>query len=171
MPLSDETAAALFRDFKQSAFRLETLPTYTISRDQPSYEKFLAGEPKPDDYNATWEASVRQHVAAGKTMQRAKVVWRPFTDYTRYLFAWAVPGNVAAGEDYRILDLTDRELDLPRLDFWLFDDAAVLLLHYNPDGTLRDRELADPSELDQYRRWRDLALAEAVPFGEYPHRR
>jgi hypothetical protein len=168
--LSNETAAALFQDFQQSAFRLETLQTYTIPRDQPSYEKFLAGQPKPNDYNALWEASVRQHVAAGKTMQRGKVVRRPFSDYTRYMLAWAVPGNVAAGEDYKIVDLTDRTIDLPEQDFWLFDDATVLLLHYYPDGTLRDRELADPSELDQHRCWRDLALAEAVPFGEYPHR-
>jgi hypothetical protein len=167
VPLSNEVAGALFRDFQRSAFRLETLQTYTIPRDQASFERFLAGESKPDDYNATWETSVRQHVAAGKTMQRAKVVRRPFSDYTRYLFAWAIPGNVAAGEDYQIVDASDRELDLPEQDFWLFDDDTVLLLNFNPDGTLRDRELADPSQVDQYRRWRDLALAEAVPFRGY----
>jgi hypothetical protein len=165
--LSNEASGALFRDFKRSAFRLETLQTYTIPRDQASFEQFLAAEPKPDEYNTTWEASVRQNVRAGKVMQRAKVIRRPFTDYTRYLLVWAIPGNVAAGEDYRILDLTDRSLDLPDQDFWLFDDETVLLLNFNPDGTLRDRELADPAELNQYRRWRDLALAEAVPFGEY----
>ncbi|KAA9164968.1 hypothetical protein FPZ12_006875 [Amycolatopsis acidicola] len=170
MAVSNETAAALFSDFERSAFRLETLQTYTIPRDQPSYERFLAGEPKPAEYNASWETTVRQHVAAGKTMQRVKVVRRPFTDYTRYMFAWALPGNVAAGEDYLILDLTDRRVDLPDQDFWLFDDTTVLLLHYNADGTLRDRDLADQADVDQYRRWRDLALAEAVPFGEYRDR-
>lgn len=170
MPSTGDDLGALFRDFTRSAFRLETLPAYAIPRDQATYEKFLTGEPKPDDYNAAWEASVRRHVAAGKTMQRAKVVRRPFTDYTRYLFAWAIPGNVAAGEDYRILDLTDQGLDLPEQDFWLFDDQTVLLLNFTPDGTLEDRALADPANLDQYRQWRDVALAEAVPFGEYPHR-
>lgn len=170
MLLNNETSAALFRDFRRSAFRLETLQTYTIPRDQVSYEQFLAGEPKPEDYNATWEATVRQHVAAGKSMHRVKVVRRPFTDYTRYMFAWALPRNVAAGEDYHILDLTDRDLDLPEQDFWLFDDETVLLLNFNRDGTLQDRGLAGPSEVDHYRRRRDLALAEAVPFGEYPHR-
>jgi len=29
--------------------------------------------------------------------------------------------------------------------FWLFDDATVLLLNFNVDGTLRDRALANPS--------------------------
>src|SRR5215470_7889621 len=44
-------------------------------------------------------------------LQRLKVVRRPFTEYTRFLFAWAIPGNVEAGEDYRILDLTEKSLD------------------------------------------------------------
>ncbi|MGH3950077.1 MAG: DUF6879 family protein, partial [Pseudonocardiaceae bacterium] len=88
-------------------------------------------------------------------------------DYTHYLFAWAIPGNVEAGEDYRILDVTDRALDIPEQDFWLFDDEAVALLNFNPDGTLRNRELADPSDLESYLKLRDLVLAESVPFGDY----
>lgn len=167
MPLSNEESRALFRDFERSAFRLETVQTYTMPREQPSFAKFLAGEPKPADHNADWHERVRAIVSSGRTMQRVKVVRRPLSDYLRYQFAWTLPGNIAAGEDYRVLDLTDHELGLPKQDFWLFDDATVLRLNYNPDGTLRDRELADPSELDQYRRWRDVALAEAVPFGEY----
>lgn len=174
MPLSNEASSALFRDFERSAFRLETLQTYTMPREQTSIAKFLAGEPKPGDHNATWHETVSRNIAAGKTMQRVKVVRRPLSHYLRYQFAWTLPGNVAAGEDYRILDLTDRDVDLPEQDFdlpeqdfWLFDDATVLLLNFNPDGTLRDRELADPADLNQYRRWRDRALAGAVPFGEY----
>jgi uncharacterized protein DUF6879 len=167
VPLSSDESSALFRDFTCSAFRLESLQTYTMPREQPSVAKFLAGESKPDDHNAAWHQSVRGHIEAGKTMRRVKVVRRPFSDYLRYQFAWTLPGNVAAGEDYRILDLTDRSVDLPEQDFWLFDDATVLLLNFNVDGTLRDRELANPVDLDRYRRWRDLALSDAVLFSEY----
>jgi hypothetical protein len=67
-------------------------------------------------------------------MQRVKVVRRPLSDYLRYQFAWTLPGNVAAGEDYRILGLTGRSSDLPEQDFWLFDDVTVLLLNFNVDG-------------------------------------
>lgn len=157
----------LFDEYKISAFRLETLQVYIIPGFQDPLDRFLAGQPMPEDFNEDWHETVRGYVSAGKTMQRAKVVRRPLTDYSRYLLSWGVPGNVAAGEDYQILDLTDRALDLPEQDFWLFDDETVLLLNFEPDGTFRDRELADPADLDKYRRWRDLALAEAVPWSEY----
>jgi hypothetical protein len=165
--LSGDDMGALFRDFKRSAFRMETQQVYTMPNEQDNLRRFLAGEPQPESHNASWKDTVRQNIAAGKTMQRLKVVRGPFTDYTRFLFAWAIPANVEAGEDYRILDLTDRSLDLPDQDFWLFDETTVALLNFNEDGTLRNRELADLSELEKYFHWRDLALAESVPFLEY----
>ncbi|MGH3516837.1 MAG: DUF6879 family protein [Haloechinothrix sp.] len=167
MLLSSENMGALFRDFKHSAFRMEAHQTYTMAAEQENLARFLAGESKPEGHNAPWRDTVRANAEARKTMQRLKIVRRPFTDYTHYLFAWAIPGNVEAGEDYRILDVTDRALDIPEQDFWLFDDEAVVLLNFNPDGTLRNRELADPSDLESYLKLRDLVLAESVPFGDY----
>jgi uncharacterized protein DUF6879 len=67
--------------------------------DQAGLQRFLVGESKPERHNASWTATVRANLDAGKTMRRLKVVRRPFGDYTRFLFAWAIPGNVAAGED------------------------------------------------------------------------
>jgi hypothetical protein len=165
--LSSEELGALFQRFERSAFRMETHQTYTMPSEQPGIARFLAGEPKPEGHNSGWTDTVRRNLAAGKTMQRLKVVRRPFTDYTRFLFAWAIPGNVEAGEDYRILDTTDRDPGIPEQDFWIFDESTVALLNFNPDGTLRDRELVDQSELEKYLHWRDTALAESVPFVEY----
>ena len=157
-----------FENFTKSAFRLETHQVYTIPSEAERVRRFLAGQPKDYEHSLEWRRRVQETTSAGKTMTRAKIVRRPFTDYTRYLMEWGVPRNVRAGEDYRILDLTDREVDLPQQDFWLFDETTVLLLNFNPDGTLRDRELLEsPPDIDQYLKWRDLALAEAVPFGEY----
>lgn len=168
MPLQDAEVTALFTDFEQSAVRLETHQTYTIPSEQENVRRFLAGEPKPEGHNAEWHDLIRSHRSAGRTMQRLKVVRPPLTDYTRCLFAWAIPGNTAAGEDYRIIRGEDAdELGIPSQDYWLFDERAVLLLNFNPDGTLRNRELADVSELGEYIRWRDLALARAVPFDDY----
>ncbi|MFD9890598.1 DUF6879 family protein [Amycolatopsis sp. NPDC059027] len=167
MSLSNEEVSALFREFKRSAFRLETLQTYTIPSEQASFQRFLAGKPQLEGYGKAWHELIQNHVEAGRSVQRAKIVRRPLTDYSRYLLSWGVPANINAGEDYQILDLTDRTVDLPEQDFWLFDDETVLLLNFNPDGTLRDRALADAADLDQYRRWRDLALSEAVPWSEY----
>lgn len=167
MQLSGKELRGLFDRFTRSAFRLEAQPAYAIPDEDEITRKFLAGEPKPDGFNDDWLNMVSENKAAGKTMQRLKVVRQPFTGYTRSLFAWVIPDNVAAGEDYQILDLTDRSLDLPDQDFWIFDEQTVALLHFNGDGTLEGRELVDSPDTDQYLRWRDLALAEAVPFREY----
>jgi uncharacterized protein DUF6879 len=158
---------AYFHDFKRSAFRLETHQVYTMPNEKASFARFLAGGDMPPDHNAGWHETIRGHVAAGRTMTRAKIVRQPFTDYIRYGLAWAVPTNVAAGEDYRIIDITHREVDLPIQDFWMFDEAVVVHLNYRVDGTQINRELVESPELEQYLRWRDTALKESVPFSEY----
>lgn len=159
----------LFETYERSAFRLETRQVYKVEREQEYFQKYLRGEPYDDEeFSAEWSALVRGNVAAGKTMQRAKLVRRPYTDYSRWLMTMGVPRNVENGEDYRIVDVTDRELDLPDQDFWLFDESIVLLIHFNDDDTFRGREvLENPPDLDQYLKWRDYALAHSVPFSEY----
>jgi hypothetical protein len=159
----------LFETYQRSAFRLETRQIYHIPDEQDQFHQFLRGEPGGvDEDSLEWEALVRANVVAGKTMQRAKLVRRPFTDYTRWLMADGVPYNINAGEDYRIVDITERELDLPDLDFWLFDESIVMLLHFNEDDTFREQEiLENPPGLEQYLTWRDYALEHSVPFSEY----
>lgn len=164
MSLASDDFGAMFRNFARSAFRLEVHQTYTILSEADEVQLFLAGGEQPDDDDSSWHRMVRDHTAAGRTMRRVKIVRRPLTDYTRYLFAWGVPGNVEAGEDYRILDVTEREVDLPNQDFWIFDDATVVLLNFRQDGTLAGIELAEPEHLQQYLDWRDVAMSESVPY-------
>jgi hypothetical protein len=115
-----------------------------------------------------WHGNVAAKIAEGKTMPRSKVVRRPLSDYTRFLFAWSVPENIRAGEEYRIVDLTDRHLESPSRDFWLFDDKVLLLLNFRADVTLINRILVeDEAELDQYRAWRDLAWENGMSVDEW----
>jgi hypothetical protein len=168
--LDGEEWQSYMRDFERSAFRLEVHQIYTMPGEAEDLRRFLAGEPMPDGFNSDWHDRIRANLAAGKTMRRVKIVRRPLTDYSRYLFEWAIPGNVSAGEDYRILDLTDREppTGLPTdQDWWFFDDTTVVRMNYRQDGTQISRELLDQPDLDQYRIWRDLALSLAVPYAEY----
>ncbi|MGW1834950.1 DUF6879 family protein [Streptomyces sp. BBFR2] len=163
--LDGEEWRAYSRDFKRSAFRLEVHQTYTMPGEAETLRAFLAGEPRPDGFNARWHGLIRGHMSAGRTMTRAKIVRRPLTDYSRYLFEWGIPGNVAAGEDYRIIDLTDTpNPGLPEQDFWLFDETTVVHLNYRADGTQINRELIQDPDIDKYLAWRDLALESAVPF-------
>ncbi|UZJ29369.1 DUF6879 family protein [Streptomyces endophytica] len=167
MLLDGEPWAAMFQDFKRSAWRFEVQPTYTMPAEADSLARFLRGEPKPEGHNAKWHVTVRDAIKAGKTFGRVRVVRQPLTDYQRYQFAWGIPGNIKAGEDIRVLDLTDRDLDLPDQDFWMFDETTVVHLNYRPDGTQINRELIESPDLKKYLGWRDLALENAVPFGEY----
>ncbi|MGW6240019.1 DUF6879 family protein [Streptomyces sp. NPDC055094] len=159
---------AYFREFKRSAFRLEVHQTYTMPAEGATVRDFLAGAPKPDGFNASWHRTIRDHAAAGRTMTRAKIVRRPLTPYSRYLFEWCIPGNVAAGENYHVVDVTDQpNPGLPEQDFWLFDEAVVVHLNYRPDGTQINRELIRDPHIDTYLAWRDLALESAVPFSAH----
>ncbi|MFJ2176335.1 DUF6879 family protein [Streptomyces sp. NPDC087851] len=90
------------------------------------------------------------------------------TPYSRYLFDWCIPGNVAAGEDYRMVDVTSRpNPGVPEQDFWLFDEAVVVHLNYRPDGTQINRALIQEPDIGKYLAWRDLAMESAVPFSAY----
>ncbi|MGC5342341.1 DUF6879 family protein [Streptomyces sp. AM 4-1-1] len=166
--LDGEEWQAYFHDFKHSAFRLEVHQTYTMPAEADTVRSFLAGAPMPEGFNAPWHRTVRDHAAAGRTMTRAKIVRRPLTPYSRYLFEWCIPGNVAAGENYQITDVTDRpDSRIPAQDFWLFDESIVVHLNYRPDGTQIDRELIRSPDIAQYLARRDLALEGAVPFSAY----
>ncbi|MEU6406103.1 DUF6879 family protein [Streptomyces sp. NPDC046985] len=159
---------ACFREVKRSAFRLEVHQTYTMPAEAKAVRDFLAGASLPEGFNAPWHQTVREHTAAGRAMTRAKIVCRPLTPYSRYLFEWCIPGNVAAGEDYRIVDVTERpNPGLPEQDFWLFDESTVVHLNYRPDGTQINRELIQDRDISTYLAWRDLALENAVPFSAY----
>lgn len=165
--LDGEEWQSYFHDFKNSAFRMEVHQVYTMPFETETLRGFLAGDGKPNGFNADWHETVRHHAAAGRTFQRAKLVRVPLTDYSRYLFEWCIPGNVAAGEDYRIIDVTDREPELPLQDFWLFDESIVVRMNYRPDGTQINRELLRDPDIGQYLRWRDTAVAAGVPFAEW----
>jgi len=71
------TLAELFDDFKQEAFRLETLDDYDRSGNKDAHQLFLDGKPKPQGYNTGWPDEVRENVDAGRRMYRVHVATRP----------------------------------------------------------------------------------------------
>lgn len=166
MYLTPDEFRARARDFQRSAFRLEARQTYNVESEQPDLARFRAGEPKLDDRNEAWYRRIRDSVDAGKTFTKVKMLLRPLTEYQRYSLAWAMPDSVAAGIEYRVIDTTDRTIDLPDIDFWLYDDATVVVLDYHDDDSPKGAELIT-TDIDKYRRWRDIAMKESIPFSEY----
>lgn len=168
MRLEGEAWSGYFRDFASSAFRLELRQVYVMPGEEDDLAAFKRGELPPADYHYGWLDTVSDAVKAGKTFRRVRVVTRPLSLYTKWEFVWGYHWNVTAGEDIRILDLTDGfGPELPDHDFWLFDDTTVVKLLYRPDGTQIGRELVEHPDLDAYRRWRDTAWQAAIPFTNY----
>lgn len=168
MLLDGEEWRRTFDAYEREAWRFEAQPTYTMPREAENVARFLRGEPKPAGHNARWHERVRGFVASGRDIGRVRIVRQPLTDYQRYQFSWGIPGNIEAGEDIRILDITQDDYGLPLTgtDWWLFDESRVVHLNYRQDGTQINRELFT-GDITPYLEWRRIALAHSVPFADH----
>ncbi|MEU5426697.1 DUF6879 family protein [Streptomyces olivoreticuli] len=155
-----------FDSMQHEAWRLETLPVYRVPQEEAAIRRFMAGNPVTREAVQPWFDRVRAYVASGRSVGRVHVITRPLTDYLRFEFDH-YRHNVEAGEDIRILDVTDRPNPVAGVqDFWMFDRSRVVLMHYESDGTQISREMhdGDPEPFQEYQR---IAIAESVPFDEY----
>lgn len=156
------------RDFRSEAWRLETLPQYLVPQETAEIAAFRAGKRiDPVTYSSPYTEELRRLRGEGKRKGRVHIVTRPLSAYLQFEFSRYYTPHVHAGEDIRILDVTERENPLPDVqDFWMFDRTKVVLMHYESDGTQVCRELyeGDPARFVEYQR---IAVAESVPFLEY----
>lgn len=143
-----------FETFRYSAFRLEVMQSY-------------AGTGKDDQWIALLKASRRW----GKTHQRVHVVTEPLTGAMQEELTAGYEGNVAAGEDIRIISVPQADEwpeDLPSHDFWLFDSSRLYAMYYEPNGRWAGAErVTDPARVVQACCWREAALHRAVPWNAY----
>lgn len=156
-----------FDSFTKEAFRLETLPEYKVDSEQGEYEIFLKTGELNIPYDDVWLTRVRHFRSTGRIVRRVHIIDRPLTDYLRYEFA-VYRFTVAAGEDVRIMDLTNESNPgLPAHDYWLFDDTAVVRMDYSSDGTQLGRELLENTDPSPYVAWKEMALQNSKPFASY----
>ncbi|MFD0856816.1 DUF6879 family protein [Actinomadura adrarensis] len=169
--LSDDRFRSLFRDFRKSAFRLETLQVYDVSYEREDFESFLAGQARGEVSGISGYAErVRAGTAAGKRFHRVHVVEEPLSDYVRFEAVWSYRETVAAGEDVRVIPVRRGEWPdgIPRLDYWLFDSALLVVMNYAEDGLFLSAQLSEePDRVAEAVRWRDHALALSQPFSDY----
>jgi hypothetical protein len=155
-------------NFKESAFRLEKRPSYNMPEETEMLAAFMRGQKVwlPEDH--PWPPLVKRHCSTGKTMQRARVVDRPLTDYQRFELS-LYPHSVEAGEQIHVYERGSiPEILLYEVDFWLFDNSTVYILNYDAEGRFLGTEPA--YNLVQYRRIRDLALERSIPLAEFTAR-
>nr|WP_202450323.1 DUF6879 family protein [Streptomyces sp. SID4917] len=159
--------AHLFEDFEHTAFRLETRRGYASDRHGPRFQAFMRGidpQPEPDH---PWNVNVRAKAEHGARFSRVRIVDEPPTDGQRFLMATAA-GNVAAGEDIRVLSRAQAErLELPDYDLWLFDSRTLVRMHIDETDTTIGVELVeDSTDVLAACRARDAAMPLALPTAE-----
>lgn len=165
---SSSSLTEQLKTFEREAFRLEILDEYNIPASAENLRAFLAGEPQPVDYNRGWVETVRAATQAGKRMYRVHIVSRPLTDYLRYELGWGYVKNMTGGEEFFILDTTDKPNPLPAApDFWLFDEKKPVVMEYDESGAFLGPDFLPEEKAAEFIRYRDTALAHSEPFSSW----
>ncbi len=166
-PISEELFLQMVRTFRRSAFRFEARDSYALGYERADFEQFLAGSPVPPpeiDWWRPWLDRVTRWCQEGKTISRVRVLADPPTDYQRWML-WSDRWVTEAGEDIRYMPRRKAyEIGLPDADWWLLDDEQVIIMAFDDDGNPVQKTLVtEPDLITRYRRWRDLAIRNAIP--------
>lgn len=89
--ITDDEFQELLKNFKSSSIHLETRDAYGTEVELPYMAKWAAGEPDDLEWLQDWCTTVREHVAAGRTIRRARIVSEPLSDYQRWTLTIAKP--------------------------------------------------------------------------------
>ncbi|GAA1673372.1 DUF6879 family protein [Fodinicola feengrottensis] len=158
----------LLTAFERSSVHLEMREAYGTEVELPHMGQWAAGEPDDLAWLDGWCDTVRGHVAAGRTVRRARVVCEPLSDYQRWSHSIAYP-MVAAGEDIRwVPRRLASSIAVPGNDFYLFDDTLVVFLIYAGNGLAVDRLASrEPADIKLCRTAFDAAWRLATPHRDY----
>lgn len=166
----DELEAYREAHATRSIYRQESLDVYTVDSDADNVRRYLAGRDGPSwAQGDDWMDQLSEERRRGIRQYRVHVWSSPIGDYLRYECEWGYAYTTKAGEEVYILDTaeTPRPDGLPDVEFWLYDDRHVVLMHYDGEGRFIDAEALPESETPRYLRYRDLAMAAAVPFADW----
>ncbi|MBL1079141.1 hypothetical protein JK358_32530 [Nocardia sp. 2] len=165
--LSGRDFTDLFRTCQRSAFHIEVQDSYSTPEESEPFHRFLTGQ--PDDYGwlREWLDIVRAQTKRGVAFTRLRVVAVPHADYTRWGLAVA-PSNIEAGEDIRYLPRASAAQDVPRDDYWLFDESTVAFTLFDSNGRAAGAAVTtDPALVRRATSVREALWGSAVPHSEY----
>ncbi|MFE7134455.1 DUF6879 family protein [Streptomyces sp. NPDC057638] len=167
MLLDGENWSRRFAGITHEAWRLETLPQYLVPQEAEDFSAFRAGRSLTPYTASAYTERVTRQRTEGKHNGRVHIVTQPLSDYLRFEFSRYYGVHAQAGDNIRILDVTNRSNPLEGVqDFWMFDQSEVVLMNYEADGTQINREVfaGDVSPFIEYQR---IAIKASVPFQEY----
>ncbi|MDT0411095.1 MULTISPECIES: DUF6879 family protein [Streptomyces] len=141
--------AELLRSAERSAYHLEMRDLYSVGEEEAAFGEFTRdgrADLDPDSpFWLGWTPLVRETVARGVRMRRARIVSEPVTDYIRWEHA-LTEVNIAVGEEVRWLPRRlASDLALPGNDLWLIDSRRVMFHWFTGDGDWAGHEFSvDP---------------------------
>ena len=167
-PVTDEQFAELLTSFAREAIHLETRDAYGTDVELPHMARWARGETDDLEWLRGWCATLRVHVAAGKSVRRARIVSEPLSDYQRWSYNIAYP-MVEAGEDIRwVPRRLVSSVALPGNDFYLFDDRLAVFLLYAGNGLATGKiSSSDPADIRLCRSAFEAAWKLSIPHSEY----
>jgi len=130
-------------------FRLEGLDRYLTDSDESDFQAWLAGgEGRDLEAKAGWLRFLSESTT-DKTWRRVRIM-RTISDYNRWEAECSYVDNSGAGEQIRIIDLTERALDQDLLDlddFYVVDGHACVLAYDDAGRFLYALPVDEPGRL------------------------
>lgn len=154
--------------FEHELIHVETRDAYGTEIELPYMAKWAKGEYDDLEWLQGWAATLREHVAAGRSLRRARVVSEPLSDYQRWSHSIAHV-MVDAGEDIRWVPRRSVSTVLiPGNDFFVLDDRLVVWLHYAGSGLGVAKETTtDPDVIRLCRDAYEAVWKFAIPHRDY----
>ncbi|MFE9325288.1 DUF6879 family protein [Nocardia sp. NPDC052278] len=166
--ISDDEFDQLLTDFERTAVHLETRDAYGTTVELPHMAQWAAGEHDDLEWLQGWCATLRNHIDAGRTVRRARIVSEPLSNYQQWSYSIAQP-MIDAGEDIRWVPRRRvSSIAIPGNDFYLLDNALVVFLHYSGDGLgVAKVTSTDPHDIQLCRTAFEAVWQQAIPHREY----
>jgi hypothetical protein len=161
----------LFATFRSEAFRIESLPLYTIedNGEFAQFQRYQSGGLLPDiKINEDWYRSLDEWASQGKQLFRVRVLPNDSAQYVWFEIDWFYPYNVLHGERLFFILESDFRKHFNELlhDFWMFDREHVGVMNYSDEGRFLGG--AGPSlPLEKYVDLRNRILDMAMPFEDF----
>lgn len=159
----------LIAGFEHTAFRLEVRSKYGVDYETEPWLRWRVGEPDDMTWLAGWTTIVQRATAAGKRIERVRLVGEQLTDYQRFALDMC-RHNTVAGEDIRYLRREHAaDLGVPTdQDWWLLDSARLAHILFDTDDRLLGGQILDePHTVQRCCAWRDALWHYAIPYQRY----
>ncbi len=157
----------LAQHHRTDLLRVQTLSWYRVESDGEDYARYLAGEAEATAPGKQgWLDKLRTDAEVGRMRRNLHVVETPLTDYLRYQFEWCYTANTDAGQEIRVLDVTNSAIArLGNLgDFTVVEHEHVARSRYDADGRYVGAVQVSADAAEAYVALAELAWQIATPF-------